>query len=219
VAEKTFDARDGRNLKLLTAARIQHDNDVEAAIAKTKRDANNTRLNALELRWREQYGPRARSYRDDIHRLVKDLAEKRSTKEESYFSVYSNWLRERFADQWETFEVTTDIADFGSVKWKGRQLDAIIVKSIIQQKNRIIGAYSRDCFVFGLIDDAEFAMQREVYSAACGSGDKVDQVDQVVREWKVGNEFQSLWNAERTGEIQSKTRVGDLKSAQPNIQD
>ena len=105
------------------------------------------------------------------------------------------------------------------MKWKGRQLDAIIVKSIIQQKNRIMGAYSRDCFVFGLIDDDEFAMQREVYSAACGSGDQVDQVDQVVRDWQVGNEFQSLWNAERTGEIQSKTRVGDLQSAQPGIQD
>ena len=119
VAEKTFDARDGRNQKLLKDAGIRHDIEVKAAIDKIKRDGNNNRRNALELQWREQYGPRARSYRDDIHQLVKDLAEKRSKKGEGYFSVYSNWLKERFADQWETFEVTTDMADFGSVKWKG----------------------------------------------------------------------------------------------------
>jgi hypothetical protein len=91
---------------------------------------------------------------------------------------------------WETFNVTSDVADFGSVQWNGRPLDAIIVKSVIQQKNRVLGKYEDNCFMFGLVEDVEFAMQREPFSVACESGNKV------MTTWKVGKKFQSQWNAD-----------------------
>ena len=102
-----------------------------------------------------------------IHDFVKALAEKRASDKDDY----SNWLNRRFADHWETFEVTSDVADFGIVQWSGRPLDAIMVKTVIQQKTRLLGQYARDCFMFGLVDDVEFAMQRDLFAVNCDNTD------------------------------------------------
>src|SRR5450759_2321980 len=50
-------------------------------------------------------------------------------------------------NQWETYNVSSDVADFGTVQWNSRPLDAIIVKSTIQQKNRILGKYEDHCYI------------------------------------------------------------------------
>ena len=42
-----------------------------------------------------------------------------------------------------------------------------VVKTVIQQKNRILGQYKRDCFMFGLIDDVEFKMLIEPIAVEC----------------------------------------------------
>jgi hypothetical protein len=57
--------------------------------------------------------------------------------------------------------VSSDIADFGTVQWSGRSVDAIIVRSVIQQKNRILGKYEDRCYLFGLVDDREFTIRRD----------------------------------------------------------
>ena len=126
---------------------------------------------------------------NSIGDFVRGLADKRLDDVDHRFSTYSHWLIKRFSDQWETFNVASDIADFGTVHWKGRSLDAIIVKSTIQQKNRILGQYDDACFMFGLVDDVEFMMQRELFSVDCSGGDSF------VNKWKVGEQFQSQWNA------------------------
>jgi hypothetical protein len=106
------------------------------------------------------------------------------------FPNFSDWLDKRFADQWETFNVSSDVADFGTVQWKGRPLDAIIVKSVVQQKNRILGKYGDYCYMFGLVDDPEFQMQRDQIALDCESGQST------VVKWKVQEKFQSQWNAD-----------------------
>jgi hypothetical protein len=75
-----------------------------------------------------------------------------------------------------------------SIQWNGRALDAIIVKSIIQQKNRILGKYDDRCYMFGLVDDHEFMMQRDPFAVDCESGGSF------LRTWKVGEKFESHWN-------------------------
>jgi Family of unknown function (DUF6444) len=91
-------------------------------------------------------------------------------------------------NQWETYNVSSDVADFGTVQWNSRPLDAIIVKSTIQQKNRILGKYEDHCYMFGLVDDVEFGMERDPFVVDCESGSSVSK-------WKVGERFQSQWNA------------------------
>jgi hypothetical protein len=79
--------------------------------------------------------------------------------------------------------------DFGTVDWNGRDLDAVIVKTVVQQKNRVLGQYSRDCFLFEIVDDAEFAMRRDPFVVDC------EDPAGLVKKWTIGKKFQSQWNA------------------------
>ena len=122
--------------------------------------------------------------------FARGLADKRLNDVNDLFPSYSNWLNERFAQQWETFNIISDVADFGTVRWKGRSLDAIVVKVIIQQKNRILGQYEDACYMFGLVDDPEFKMQRDQFSVDCSNAAGF------LRKWEIGEQFQSQWNAD-----------------------
>ena len=69
-----------------------------------------------------------------IHDLVSGMAEKRAVENANLFPTYSKWLDRRFADQWQTFNVSSDVADFGVVQWEQRPIDAVVVKTILHQK-------------------------------------------------------------------------------------
>ena len=126
--------------------------------------------------------------KNGIQDFVRGLAENRIVDANNFFPDYSKWLKGRSDDQWETFNVSSEVADFGTVQWKGRPVDAIIVRSVIQQKNRILGKYEDRCFMFGYVDDREFAMQRDPFGLDCESLNALNK-------WKVGEKFQSQWNA------------------------
>jgi tetratricopeptide (TPR) repeat protein len=190
VARATFDALDEQIQKTLKDEQEkQAERDRQNLDQQRERD-NQLQKSEIERQLRQKNGVRARGLMSDITTSVKALAEKREVDKSGWFSTYSTWLNKRFADQWETFNVTSEVADFGTVQWNGRALDAIIVKAVIQQKNRVLGKYEDKCFMFGLVDDVEFAMHREPFSAACDSGDKF------ITTWKVGKKFQSQWNAD-----------------------
>jgi hypothetical protein len=140
-----------------------------------------------ERQLRQKNGVRARGLMNEIAELVKDLAEKRKNDANGIFAEYSNWLNSRFADQWETYNVNSDVADFGTAQWHNRPLDAVIVKSVIQQKNRILGKYEDRCFMFGVVSDPEFSMERDLIVADCKD-------ERSINRWQVGENFQSQWN-------------------------
>src|SRR4029077_2845308 len=100
-----------------------------------------------------------------------------------------NWLNQRFSDKWETFNVGSDVADFGSVRWDHRELDAVVVKTIVQQKNRILGRYEDRCYLFGFVSDDEFGMMRDPFAIDCDD-------TAAINKWKVGERFKSRWNAD-----------------------
>ena len=124
-----------------------------------------------------------------IHDLVSAMAEKRAVENADLFPTYSNWLDRRFADQWETFNVSSDVADFGVVQWENRPLDAVVVKTIVHQKNRIIGRYEDKCYLFGFVADEEFSMLRDSFAVDCSDAPDLNK-------WKIGERFQSRWNAD-----------------------
>ena len=89
----------------------------------------------------------------------------------------------------ETFNVSSDVADFGVVQWENRPLDAVVVKTTVHQKNRFIGMYEDKCYLFGFVADEEFSMLRDSFAVDCNDAPDVNK-------WKVGERFQSRWNAE-----------------------
>jgi tetratricopeptide (TPR) repeat protein len=190
VIQATFDTRDTREIQIrIEEARKKAVEDAKRIEEQRRRDKQ-LQKGEIERQLREKNGARARGLMSDISAFVKSLAEKRDVDKNGSFSTYSTWLNKRFAEQWEKFNVTSDVDDFGTVQWNGRSLDAVIIKSNVQQRNRIIGKYEDKCFLFGLVDDVEFTIQRDSISAACDSGGKL------INNWKVGKQFHSQWNVD-----------------------
>ena len=189
VEQATFDMRDAREQEIRKQAEKDRALKEQQALEAKRLAEQQTQKNEIEKKLRQKNGPRARGLMDGISDFATGLAEKRLKDIKGLFPIYSNWLDSRFAHQWETFNVISDVADFGTVQWKGRPLDAIIVKSVIQQKNRFLGQYEDTCFLFGLVDDPEFQMQRDQIAVDC-------QQRQRVSKWKVGEQFESRWNAD-----------------------
>lgn len=102
------------------------------------------------------------------------------------FPAYAAWLNQHFTDHWEVMSINSDIADYGTSNFKGRNLDTPVAKVIIKLKNRILGEYEDACFLFGRVVDTEFAMTREPFESSC------DDIDAITR-WKDGHQFQSRW--------------------------
>ena len=190
VTQATFDTRDAREQEIRKREAIKQAETDAKRIEEQRQKDKQLQKGEREHQLRETNGVRARGLMSEINTFVKALAEKRDIDKGGSFSTYSSWLNKRFAEQWETYSVSSGVADFGTVQWNGRSLDAIIIKSLIQQKNRILGKYEDKCFLFGLVDDVEFAMRRESISAACDSGVKF------ITNWKVGKNFQTQWNAD-----------------------
>lgn len=187
VDQATFDVRDKTEQEIRKKAerdRAQKEQQQLEDERKKRMEADKTEK---ERKLRQANSGRARGLMNDVAEVVKDLAEKRKNDPQGYFASYSNWLNARFADQWETYNVNSDVADFGTVQWDRRPLDAVIVKSVIQQKNRILGRYEDRCFMFGVVFDPEFAMQRDPVVAECKD-------EQSINKWQVGESFQSQWN-------------------------
>ena len=134
-------------------------------------------------------GAKARGLMNYIQDLVSGMAQKRLMKDANLFPGYSRWLEQRFADQWEIFSVSSDVADFGQVQWQGRPLDAVVAKTIVHEKNRIIGRYEDRCYLFGLVNDDEFNMFRDAFALDCSDTNGLNK-------WRVGERFQSQWNAD-----------------------
>jgi hypothetical protein len=189
VEQATFDTRDSREQDIRKQAEKDRAQKDQSALDAIRLADKQSQKGEVERGLRQKNGARARGLMNSIHDFVRGLAEKRLNDNNDFFPNYSNWLNRRFADQWETFNVSSDVADFGTVQWNGRPVDAIIVKSVVQQKNRILGKYEDHCYEFGLVDDREFTMQRDPFAVDCDSGAST------INKWKVGEKFQSQWNA------------------------
>jgi hypothetical protein len=196
-----------REHKLYEFAPVWFDNDKVASLSADlirRKDRDDNALKAekemegkqkaeWEVRVRRENGPRAQALKVRIHNLAKEAAEKterRGVGAEHLFPGYSAWLSRRFADQWETTEITSDVGDFGVGQWNGRPLDGVIVKTTVKQRNRLLGAYDAACFFFGLVDDVEFSMQRDSFALECGNSERA------ITNWKVRRQFKSKWNWE-----------------------
>jgi tetratricopeptide (TPR) repeat protein len=160
------------------------------------RKQQETQRQVVELALRKQYGPRAIGLRDRIQSLIKQAADKplggtgrRARETEGTFPYFSGWLNNRFDDQWETTDVRSDVDDYGPVQWRGRNLEGIIVRTTLGQKNAIQGVRRTECFLFGFVEDVEFSMSRDLFDIDC------DKSQNVVSTWKARRDFKSLWNA------------------------
>lgn len=188
VAEATFDVHDIAEQEVLKKKEAERKQNEENALKEQRNKDTENQRTEIERKLREANGTKARGLMGYVQGLVGAMADQRPAEGSDLFPGYSAWLNQRFADHWETFSVYSSVADFGTVQWQSRQLDAVVVETIIQQKNRILGKYDIRCYRFGFVNDDEFNMLRDPFVFDCS--DKKD-----VTDWKIGEHFQSRWNA------------------------
>jgi hypothetical protein len=186
VDRAAFDVRDAREQEI----RKRHAQELiwekQQELEEQRKKDQESRKTEIEKQLRLKNSVRAHELMNKVDDCIKPLVEQRST-DCGYFPEYSAWLNQRFSDHWETFNLNAQVADFGTVKWQDRPLDAIIVKAVIQQKNRMLGKYEDQCWLLGMIDDGEFQMIREPFAVDCEN-------PAIVKRWEVGGDFQSEWN-------------------------
>jgi hypothetical protein len=187
VDQATFDVRDKTEQEIRKQAELDRAQKEQQQLEEQRSKNLEADKTEKEQKLRQANSVRARGLMNEVAGFVKDLAEKRKDDANRFFASYSNWLNARFSDQWETYNVTSDIADFGTVQWDRRALDAVVVRSVIQQKNRILGRYEDKCFMFGVVSDPEFAMNRDPIVADCKD-------ERSINRWQIGESFQSQWN-------------------------
>jgi hypothetical protein len=188
VDQAAFDVNDNRQQKIVKDAQREQKEQAQRDLDDQRQRDKETSKTEIERKLRDKYGVKARGLKNTIHDLVSGVAETRVIDSDGIFPSYSVWMDRRFADHWETFDVNSEVADFGVVQWQRRPLDAIVVRSVIHQKNRILGKYEDRCYMFGLVDDEEFSMLRDSFAVDCSDVG-------VVSKWKIGKNFQSEWNA------------------------
>jgi uncharacterized protein len=189
VEQATFDAHDVVQQEILKKKDIERKQRDDQALQEQRDKDKQNQKTEIERKYRAANSAKARGLMNYVQDLVSGMAEKRAVKNADLFPAYSGWLDGRFVDKWETFNVSSDVADFGQVQWQGRPLDAVVVRTIVQQKNRILGKYEDRCFLFGFVNDDEFDVLRDSFAWDCNDTSEL-------RKWEVGERFQSRWNAD-----------------------
>jgi hypothetical protein len=93
---------------------------------------------------------------------------------------------QRNVHDWEETERQMIVVDYGVAEWSDRDVEANIIRAMVNVKNRTLGKYKEICFDLGYIWDQEFEMIRDPVAVSC--------VDGNIENWKNKQAFTSRWN-------------------------
>jgi hypothetical protein len=146
-----------------------------------------------EAELRDRYGSAAYGFAADTGDQVAvfieapDAAETASVA--SLFPSLASWYRNQITAGWELQSdgYTSDLVDYGTVRWQGRALDTVFVKMAVGMKHRELGKYEETCLLVGVVVDQEFSRYRDVFEARCL------EAEPGLNAWKASHGFESRW--------------------------
>jgi peptidoglycan hydrolase-like protein with peptidoglycan-binding domain len=105
------------------------------------------------------------------------------------FPTFARWYRDEVNGGWELQSDGYDSAlvDYGTVRWQGRALDTVFVKTAVGMKHRDLGKYQVTCMLLGVVVDQEFGRYRDVFEKPC------DAAEPLLGTWKSAHGFESRW--------------------------
>ena len=172
----------------------------EAAAAERRQREANEQKSAREALMREKSGAAANALLNLFDGGLKSLVlgseagapnggETGTIEIPQSYPEFVQWHASMTAEKWVPTSVGTTVNDFGTVDWKGRKLEAIVVETRVKTTNRERGEYREDCFQLGAVIDKEFEMVRDPIQMKCG-----EDVE-VLAAWKTGHTLTSGWIA------------------------
>ncbi|MER9313518.1 hypothetical protein NKI51_30390 [Mesorhizobium australicum] len=164
--------------KRVTAQRVEEAQKSKAAQEAVLRQKNGAAAAAL-----------LNMFSDGLKTAVLDETAKSQTPSginiSALFPDFARWNQQLGQDAWKATDASSSVDDYGTVNWKSRNLEAIIIKTVVKTASAERGEYKDECFVFGAVIDNEFKMVRDPYEARCEKDASSD--------WAVGHELKSLW--------------------------
>ncbi|MBZ9757014.1 hypothetical protein LB524_17135 [Mesorhizobium sp. ESP6-5] len=193
-AAAKLDAANKETIKAAEAKRVAAD-EAKKIAAQHEADEKNSK-SARQADLRQKNGPAATAllnlFSDSLKRTVLGTADKANTSSginvETLFPDFAKWNAGLSQDDWKATDVISEVEDYGTVNWKGRNLDGIVVKATVKMASAERGQYQDECFLFGAVVDNEFQMVRDPYESKCNETNTPTQ-------WAVGHELKSLWLA------------------------
>ncbi|MFC3219954.1 peptidoglycan-binding protein [Tianweitania populi] len=104
------------------------------------------------------------------------------------FPSFTGWKSDLQSSGWEPRDLQVAIQDYGVVNWKGRNLEAIVLRATVKLASAERGEYRDECFLLGAVLDEEFSAVRDPVEAGCD--------ETAVDVWRTGHHLKSLWLAE-----------------------
>lgn len=190
-----LEAAKQEEVKVAEAKRVAADEEKKIA-AQREADEKNSR-SARQADLRQKNGPAATAllnmFADGLKETVLGNATDKANSSsginmEGLFPEFAKWNADLSHDNWKATDVTSEVQDYGTVNWKGRNLDGIVIKATVKMVSAERGQYKNECFLFGAVMDNEFQMVRDPYESKCND-------TETSAHWAVGHELKSLWVA------------------------
>ena len=170
------------------SARQQQEMQAAAALLAAKTADERGDLQKRQDAMRAEYEERAIGAQKDIADMVRSFVQTgKSEPLANLFPQTQDYLRKLVGDKWVITGTDDLLVDYGTAKWQGRDVEALLVQVETQRENAILGLYASDCIVLGYLVDREFRINRDPVEIACTD-------ETVVAEWAAGRNMVSVWN-------------------------
>jgi hypothetical protein len=133
-----LDAAKQEAVKAAEAARVAADEQKKIAAQREADERNSKSARQADLR--QKNGPAATAllnlFSDGLKRSVLGTTDKPNSSSginmETLFPDFAKWNAGLSQDNWKATDVTSEVQDYGTVNWKGRNLDGIVVKTTVK---------------------------------------------------------------------------------------
>jgi hypothetical protein len=189
VENKEKEVADGEARRLREQQAVEQKRKDDQHVVEVRRRQTDAERKERQVSMRRESGGSARALQESITDQIKKFAAARNLANiQQPWPQLAGWYRNRVAEDWELEEVSSDLRDYGRVRWKDRVLEAGFVAITFKMKNRALGEHQQKCFVVGYIADREFEVTRDPLSVSCDDELALDR-------YKAAHEFSSKWLA------------------------
>ncbi|WP_127089158.1 hypothetical protein [Aquabacter cavernae] len=157
-----------------------------ARIAAARAEEDARTRDAMRTQLRQTYGQKAQAASSIIANEVKAAIDGTDKDPRELYPAFFNWLDEKRRNQWDVFNVSSSVFEYGTVEWKGRRLEVGATRTEIRIRNQTLGEYQDHCFIFAKVFDYEFQATRDFVAIPCGK-------ESQILAWKNARGFKSLW--------------------------
>lgn len=151
-----------------------------------RNDNAKKRSEKIMERWRADCKEMIAEEVKEFASAISDAGDKTYVKQR--WPTLATWYREKIRGAWELENVSTDLRDYGTVKWKNRVLEAGFVEVTFKLKHRELGEHQQKCFLVVYVADRDFAVPRDPIAVPCEDANAVTR-------YKIAHEFSSKWIA------------------------